>query len=143
MALLCWWRSTSTFNCFFFKFFLFLLLFVHNDVICNIVNIESSISCPCLSNWLSSKGIHLRLKESSLVGFLWRLISHFLIAFNWVEALILRRRKLIKWLLVFLIIIHSLFLLLHHLFNLSFLVYKMLFFSFGSLGIFLHLVMNF
>ena len=141
-------RSTSTFNCLFFEFFFFLLLLVHNNVIRNIIDVESSISCPWLGNSLCCciKAIDLWLlvKESILINLLWCLIIHLLIAFNRVKSLILRRWILIKyWLLVFFIIIHSLFLLLHHLFNFSFLVDDELLFTFGSLGVFLHLVMDF
>lgn len=145
VTLLSWRRSTSTFNCLLLEFFLFLLLFIHNDVICNIIDIESSISSPWLSCYslsidsLRIKSIDLWLKES-LACFLRCLKSHLLTAFPRVESLVLTR--IVDWLLIFLIVIHSLFLLLYHLLNLSFLVDDMLFFSLCSLGIFLHLVVN-
>jgi hypothetical protein len=80
-----WWRSTRTIYCLFFKFFLFLLLLlIHNDIVCNIIDVESSVSCPWLLLYsLSIKSVDLRLKECILVCFLWSLIVHLFVALNW------------------------------------------------------------
>lgn len=85
LALQMWWRSTGTICCLLLKFFLFLLLLlIHNDIVCNIIDVESSVSCPwLLLHSLSIKSIDLWLKERSLVCLLWRLIVHLFVALNW------------------------------------------------------------
>jgi hypothetical protein len=92
VALVSWsWRwSGFGFNCLFFKFLLFLLLFVHNNIVRDIIDIESSISCPWLgvSLRLSIETVDLWLEESILVLLLWCFIVHLLLTLSRVEALL-------------------------------------------------------
>lgn len=143
LALSCWrWRFLWCFLA--FEAFLFLFLLINNDIIGYVVDKKSAISCYRLRNSLSIKTTDLWLwfLEIHFLCLFWRLIAHLLVAFNWVVKPLIFRNHSIIWLLVFLIFIQRLLLLFHHLLDLSLLVNHKLLIAFGSLGFFLHLVMN-